>query len=213
MKIRLTPLKRFVPQGGLSALNEVQLCSRYQAMLDQAMRSCYGPASWRRRKEAEARDLLALAQISGRASVAELDVAETLRALVFLEVPVPCRSAIADRIEISPEAVLGLTYPEAAISLPQPGFAFVQLRAPVRVWHANVGPPELGQPLCLGTRLPTGIPLNEILVMSYGALSMQSVMIDEKDAAGVLNPDAARWWQQNLHRIPLSREPFIRGNG
>ena len=39
---------------------------------------------------------------------------------------------------------------------------------------------------------------------------MQSVMFDEQDPAGVLNADAARWWQQNRDRIPLSREPFIR---
>jgi hypothetical protein len=52
--------------------------------------------------------------------------------------------------------------------------------------------------------------LTEIVVMTYGALTMQSVMIDEQDSAGVLNRDAAHWWQQNLWRIPLSREPFIR---
>jgi len=41
-------------------------------------------------------------------------------------------------------------------------------------------------------------------------LSMQTVMIDERDSAGVLNSAAAKWWQQNLNRIPLTREPFIR---
>jgi hypothetical protein len=35
-------------------------------------------------------------------------------------------------------------------------------------------------------------------------------MFDERDHAGVLNIVAAKWWQENLHLIPLVREPFIR---
>jgi hypothetical protein len=65
------------------------------------------------------------------------------------------------------------------------------------------------QPLCLGARLPAGIRVKELVLMAYGALSMQTVMIDELDPAGVLNPVAARWWQANTDRIPLSRAAFL----
>jgi hypothetical protein len=38
---------------------------------------------------------------------------------------------------------------------------------------------------------------------------MQTAQIDERDPGGVFNAEAARWWQANVHRIPLSREPFL----
>jgi len=61
----------------------------------------------------------------------------------------------------------------------------------------------------LGASLPTGIPCVELIVASYGALAMQNVMVDERDAAGVLNIEAARWWQANTHRIPLTKTPLL----
>jgi hypothetical protein len=42
---------------------------------------------------------------------------------------------------------------------------------------------------------------------------MQTLKIDERDAAGVLNPQAARWWQQNTDRIPLTSVPFLGSAG
>ena len=45
--------------------------------------------------------------------------------------------------------------------------------------------------------------------MIYGALTMQSVQFSVSDPAGVMNRDAAEWWQANVHRIPISRQPFI----
>ena len=46
-------------------------------------------------------------------------------------------------------------------------------------------------------------------LLAYLALSMQSVQVNEFDPAGVMNLAAARYWQANLHRAPLSREPFL----
>ena len=88
------------------------------------------------------------------------------------------------------------------------GYAYVQIIHPLAVWHANVsvkGP----QVLCLGAQLPAGIRLKDIVLMTYGALSMQTVMIDETDPAGVMNGEAAKWWQTNLNLVPLSREAFL----
>ena len=215
-KITLKEIQPVVPDGGVGALDKVQLSKWHERMLDRAMAGCNGPAAWRNRKRAEARDLLALAQISGRMTVGEIDLGESLRALVRIRVPVPLEPDDTGHLRLADQAVLGLTYRQEAIRAPQPGYSFVQLLAPpAGVWHANVGRREHGQPVCLGQTLDAGIPVREIILLTYGALSMQSVlvMIDERDSAGVMNFRAARWWQQNLDKIPLSREPFVRAGG
>jgi hypothetical protein len=38
---------------------------------------------------------------------------------------------------------------------------------------------------------------------------MQTVMVDEADPAGVMNGEAALWWQQNMELAPLSRARFL----
>jgi hypothetical protein len=183
-------------------------------MLAQALARCGGDPAWRARKEAEAGDLLRLAQIAppGRLRVDALDLRENLRAVLFMRVPVPCRPDADNQLTVADFAVLGLTWPRDVLQKRLPGMAFVQILEPSQgVFLANVG--ELGQPLCLGAHLPVGIPVVELVLMSYGALSMQSVMIDPYDAAGVVNVKATRWWQQKLQQqpdfIPLSKTPFL----
>lgn len=197
-----------VPPGGLSALDEVVLRPGLQRVLDAAVASCGGPAVWRARKQAEARDLLALSQMTPRFAVQQLDLREALRALAVMRVPVPRHPDASGALCVGSRAVLGIRYVFEALRTPQPGYAFVQILAPGDVWHANVVP-DPAQALCLGTHLPAAIPLKEIVLMTYGALSMQTVMIDELDAAGVFNGEAARWWQANQDKIPLTRAPFL----
>jgi hypothetical protein len=197
-----------LPPDGLAGLHLVELLPDNAAMLDRTVASAGGPPPWRRRKGAEGRDLLALSQVSTRLTVQYLDLREALRAVLLLRVPVARRPAAGEDIRIARHAVLGLTYPHAALREQLPGHAFFQILAPDCVWHANVAPDPV-QPLCLGARLPAGIRVKELVLMAYGALSMQTVQIDEQDAAGVLNPAAARWWQENTGRIPLSRAAFL----
>ena len=45
--------------------------------------------------------------------------------------------------------------------------------------------------------------------MSFAALTLQTFQIDVGNPGGVFNAAAAEWWQQNAHRIPLTREPFL----
>ena len=112
-------------------------------------------------------------------------------------------------LEVAREALLGITWPVEALGQRLPGYAFVQAIAP-RIWHPNVGPPDVPiQRVCLGSSLPAGVRVSEILLMSFGALTLQSVQLDPRDSAGVLNPLAAVWWQQHTHLIPLSRVPFL----
>jgi hypothetical protein len=196
--------------SGLHCLSGVPLSPKSEAFLAAELREMSGHPVWRARKRAEARELLALAQIAppGRMSVEALSLSEHLRALILLRVPVPCRPEPDGPLQVAPYAVLALTYPPEALFQALPGFAFIQIHSPVRVWLANVADDPI-QPLCLGAQLPPGIRVAELVLMAYGALSMQTVMVDEVDPAGVLNVHAARWWQQNLHRVPLSNVPFL----
>jgi hypothetical protein len=57
--------------------------------------------------------------------------------------------------------------------------------------------------------VPRGYPLREAVLASYAALTLQSVMVDELDPVGVMNRQAARWWQANAGRIPLTTTPFL----
>jgi hypothetical protein len=153
--------------------------------------------------------VLALSQIAPRLQVLGLDLMDALRVLVCLRCPVPLAPSPSGALEVGREAVLGVTWPLEALSGRLPGYAFVQVLSP-RIWHANVGPPDHPiQRVCLGASLPAGIRVSEILLMCFGALTLQTVQLDERDAAGVLHPAAARWWQQHMHLIPLSRVPFL----
>lgn len=197
-------------RSGLHALDRVGLAPREKAFLHEIAARCGGDPAWKRRKLREAHDLLALAQLAPeRLAVQMLDPRDDLRVVVKLRTPVPCRADRQGDLEIANEATLGITYPRAILGGPLAGFSLVQILIPLHVWHANVAQAPLPQSLCLAAKLPQGTRLPQLVVLSYAALSMQSVMVDETDAAGVLNADAARWWQGRLDRTPLSREPFI----
>ncbi len=104
--------------------------------------------------------------------------------------------------------MLGLIYREESFRKPTPGYAFIQVLTPRPCWHANISDDPI-QVLCLGPQLPAGIRVKDLVLMTYGALSMQTVQFDELDPVGVLNRDAALWWQQTTVPIPLSKEPFL----
>jgi hypothetical protein len=189
----------------------VELTAHNQAWLDAVAREAGGPSHWRIRKQAETRNLLALGQITPprRMRIDLLDLSEALRVRLLLWVPVPLQPEDNGPLPLADRALLGITYPPEALVEALPGYAFVQILAPARVFHPNAATHPI-QALCLGAQLPPGIRLTELILLSYGALSMQTVMLDERDPAGILNHDAARWWQENLDRIPLTREPFLR---
>jgi len=167
-----------------------------------------GPLPWRNRKHAEAHELLVLAERAERLTVVGLDLTTELRALVRLVVPVATRPEPEGELVVAPEAELALFYPMAALRGALPGWSFVSIQEPQDAWSASIaqGP---DQRLCLGTRLPAGIPLREILLASYSALAMQAIQIDERDEAGVMNLAAARYWQSRTSILPLTRAAFL----
>jgi hypothetical protein len=193
----------------LSNLRNLPLDSFHLAVWELAQKTSGGPAAFRHRLSAEAHDLLALAQLSGRLLVHWLDLSAGLRAKVEMEVPVPCLPDPAGSLQIAPRALLGVRYPQEALLMPQPGHVFVRILEPKPVWHSNISP-DCNQVLCLGSVLSPGFPLSEILLLTYGALSGVNMQIDMLDPQGVLNGAAADWFQRDPTLLPLTREPFIR---
>ena len=195
------------PCSGLEDLDRVDLAPPYAAMLAGVTRDMGGHRTWRERKATEARQLLALASIAPRLSVENLCLASELKALLRLSMPVPCRSGQGVLV-IAQQALLGLRWPVEVLSRSLAGPSFVQVLLPMGVFHASVAEGPI-QALCLGVQLPVGIPVTELVLMSYRAVTLQDHTLDVHDPAGVFRADAAIWWQQNTDRIPLTAEPFL----
>lgn len=197
-------------RAGLTGLGDVELLPAHRGVLSACAEQAGGTPAWRARKRAEARDLFALMTMAPwRLRLRGIDLRETLRAMFLLSVPVPCRSEAAGAaVTLADHALIAIRYTQEALLLSQPGHAFVQILEPRDVFHPNVsrGDP---QALCLGERLPAGIPVRELVLMTYGALALQTVTLDEMDPGGVMNTEAARYWQQSITRIPLTRTPFL----
>ena len=211
MKLSLTGGGEFRPPG-LKDLERVELNPRNRDMLDRAMEHCGGDPATRNRKQAEAGELLALSQIAppGRLVVEALDLREHLRAMLALEVPVACQPKENNELDIYDRALIGFTYPNEGFQRPLPGFAFFQILLPRNVWLAQIKQPE--QALCIAPQVPAGTRTSMLLLRAYGALSMQSIQIDVMDPAGLFNEEIARWWQNNLHRVPLTSTALLDPN-
>ena len=214
--MNLKDISRSAPDGpgnGLAGLEGVPLGYNQQRLLEAAIAGSGGSPAWRLRKNAEARDLLVLARLAPKRMVVEqLDLSESLRAVIQLRTPVPTRRPGSDELVVAPGALLGLRYRQEALLTPQPGASFIQILEPSGVFLAQV-PVEPPQSLCLAPTLPPGIPCKELILMSYAALTLQTFQIDSRHAAGVFNEAACHWWQENTDRIPLTRRPFLDSGG
>jgi hypothetical protein len=197
------------PLAGLWDLERVALSRAREQWLERVVRDVQGSPSWRQRVRVEVREVLALATIAPRLEVLALDARTALLLRLELRVPVPCRAAGAEELVLAPRARLVVRYPEAAMRLPQPGFAFVQIERPSGVFHPNVGGGDGLQLLCLGASIAAGTPVRELILASYQALSMAAYHLDPRAGAGVMSAEAAAWWSRNLDRLPLTREPFL----
>jgi hypothetical protein len=194
---------------GLKDLEHVELNPRNRALLKSAVEHCGGDRATRNRKQSEARELLALSQIapSDRLTVKALDLREHLRALLMLQVPVACRPRENNKPEVADGALIGFTYPSEGFRRPLPGYAFFQIMLPRDVWLAQIKQPE--QALCIAPLVPAGTRTALLVLWAYGALSMQSIQIDVQDPAGLFDAEIARWWQDNLHLVPLTTTALL----
>jgi len=198
--------------AGLDMLAETPLAQRAQAALDAAAATNRGAPHWRARKLIEARELLALAEIAppGRMRVEYLDLADDLRAVCALDVPVAV-AALEDvgSVRIARGAIIGLVYPEKALTQQLGGFPFVEVLEPRHIFHPAVASLKpFPQMLCLGDLL-AGTRVTEIVLLAYGALAMQNLRLEGFEALGALNVPAAHWWQDHLSQLPLTRHAFL----
>ncbi|MHC4953591.1 MAG: hypothetical protein ACYTGZ_06855 [Planctomycetota bacterium] len=197
---------------GLAGLDDVVFTEWQEQRLAAVLGLAQGARPWRERKVREARELFALSLISPRLQVIHIDVRTEFQAHVRMLTPVACRENSSAEVVIEHEAILALRLTEDSLSAPQPGYSFVQIRHPANVFHPNVST-EHHQSLCLGVQMPAGIPVRELVLGSWAALTLQSIQLDEQDAAGVLNGEAALYWQQHTDRIPLTDATFLDGGG
>jgi len=195
---------------GLADVTNLPLTKEHQRVLDRLAEDMQGSAVWRQRKLAEAHGLIALSQIAPRLVVKHVDLRTELIALVELKnTPVPVMAPGASDIQIVQGAVLVIHYPEELLIGPIPGTQPIRILEPHNGFHTNVSYGDPVQALCLGANVPRGFPLREMALTSYAALTPQSISLNAMDPVGVLNGDAARWWQANARRIPLTTEPFL----
>jgi hypothetical protein len=201
------------PGFGLSDLGRVELSPEHAERLRGAVVESLGRPEWRARKQAETRDVLALAQISERLTVLALDARVDLMIILRLRGPVPCLPPGAADTVLAGESDLLFRYPEQLMHEPIPGYDMVRILRPRHVYLPNASSqdkqPGEPQALCLGANIPRGLPLREAVLASYAAFTLQAVTLDEADPAGVMNRDAVEHWQLNSQRIPLSREAFL----
>ena len=197
------------PDFDLTRLASVALDAPYASLLQLATVTCGGSTMWRNRKQTEAHEVLALAQVTRRIKVLGLDLREALRVHFLMRAPVACLPDPAAELRVEPCAELGLCYPESAVVMPQPGFSFISLLRPSHAWHPNIAPMDLGQRICLGPQLPSSTRVREIIFLTYHALTLAAAQFNPLDSAGVMNGAAAEWFQRNPERIPLTKEPFF----
>jgi len=200
----------------LAKLDDVVLKGRNLTLYNEAVRHCGGSRPWQSFKCVECRQLLSLAQLASCMTVLKLSIDSTFRAMISLEVPVPLTPDAQGRHRVVRGATLVLEYPEEALRLPLAGTGFVVIRTPRGVFHPNVSSEDMGireglgiQILCLGTKLAARTPVKEIVLQSWAALNGQSVQVDPRDHAGVLNDKAAAYWMTHIDELPLSTEPFL----
>ena len=194
---------------GLHELYRADLAPSVQARFERIMEPAVGSPTWLARKTAEVRELLALAQIAPRLRVQRLDARWDLLAEVRLDAVLPTRAGPGEPVVLEKKAVLVILYPERVLYSAVPGHALVQIRSPRGVFLPNASAGAGSQHVCLGLKLPVAIPLREIVLRTYAALTLQAVMLDPRDAAGVLNRQAAAYWLANRDRMPLSSAPFL----
>jgi hypothetical protein len=193
---------------GLYDLSRRELDAGRQRRLEQARGRSGGDAPFRHRKASEAHELLALEAVAppGRLSVLTLDLHQDFRAMLALEVPVPRRPSPDGVLRVADRAVIGLVYRREAAFQALPGLAFLQILEPLDVFHPQAAPDGR---FCLGPSLPAGIRVVNIVALAYAALAMQTVQLDQYDPAGLLDPEAAIFFQNHPSALPLTRRAFL----
>ncbi len=176
--------------------------ARHQALLEQGLAANGGGRAWREWKAAEARSVIDLAAAAERMEILALSLQGDFDLAYRIRMPVP-RWPANGKLVIGSSAVFHLHYEEAWRHESPPGWAPLGLFDPLDPFHPNMRPALRGA-ICLG-HLPPGVPIKEIVLLGYYALSLQDRVLDESDPNGVLNPDACEFYRQHPEHLPLTR--------
>jgi hypothetical protein len=117
-------------------------------------------------------------------------------------------AALGGGVRIHHEARVSLRYPAEFLRGPIQGQALAAIEGPAHVLHPNVGSmPD--QRVCLGHSLPRGLPLRELVLMTYAALSMQAVELPSGEAGPMMNGAALVYWRMHAACVPLTNDTLF----
>lgn len=197
-------------------------------MLEEAKAHNSGARDWRDWKTAAAAEVIKLADQAARMEILSVGLDGDLHIVYALDMPVPCQPR-KGKLAVGRRAVFDLVYQEAWRRETPPSVLPMGMLEPFDVFHPNCRPgiiplrmpgggfmPMPRAALCLG-RIPAGTAPKELVLMGYYALSLQDLVLDELDPAGVLNPDACQFYRDHPEHLPLTQagllDPWTAGEG
>lgn len=177
----------------------------HQRILDRALLKNKGSIDWRGWKAEEARQLVDLANKAERMTLLELNLEGDVNAIYFLRMPVP-RKPVNGKLRLGNGVLLHLRYEESWRWESPPGWGLLGVLDPHDVYHSNVLAEK--RTICLG-EFPPGVPLKEIVLLGYFALTLQNVALNDQDPLGVLNQEACDFYRSHPEHLPLTSEGFL----
>ena len=131
-----------------------------------------------------------------------------MRLVYGLLMPVP-RRPNNGRLVVGDRAVFHSVYQERwRVESPAGWQPLGLLHPSLDVFHPNMKPSIQGA-ICLGRKLPPGIPVKEIILLGFAALSLQTCTLDETDPNGVVNGVACEYFRQHEEYMPLTLAGFF----
>jgi len=171
-------------------------------LLRQASENNTGRRDWREWKQDQGQALADMISAAERMSLLDLCLDGDFNAVVAIRMPVP-RWPKNGRLRIGHRAVFHLHYEDRWRWEAPAGWMPLGIFEPPDIFAPNMAPSLRGA-ICLGKTLPAGIPVTEIIVLGYYAVTLQNRDMDETDPAGVLNVQACEFFRNRPEYLPLT---------
>lgn len=185
-----------------------------QELLERARANNNGERDWRLWKSLETAEVIDLfeqanqQQHTPRVEVLDIDFTGDLNMVFRVLMPVP-RAPVNGELQLATSALFHVHYEEHWRREAPDGWAPLGLIEPRDAFHTNVNMdiPHLRGAVCLGD-LPPGVPLKELILMGYYALTLQNHVLDERDPNGILNLKACEFYRNHQEHLPLTHAGF-----
>ena len=181
--------------------NDTESAALARKILQSALADNVGRREWREYKAEQARELVDLCVRSPRMTLLGLDLTGDFGAVYGIVMPVPCRPQ-GDRLRLAQHAVFHLRYAEEWRWQPPAGYEPLGVLDPMDLFGPNMVAAPAGG-VCLG-RIPAGIPVREIALLGYFAVTLQTHQLNEIDPQGILNPAACEYFRAHPEWLPLT---------